>query len=75
MMLVDTAELIYHESQILPENLRAEVLDFIGYLKVRYAIKTEAVAVDKVAELESAFAPYRTGFQGFTFNREEANER
>ena len=33
-MLVDTAELIYHESQILPENLRAEVLDFIGYLKV-----------------------------------------
>lgn len=34
-MLVDTAERIYQESQILPENLRAEVLDFIGYLKTR----------------------------------------
>jgi hypothetical protein len=75
-MLVDTAERIYQESQILPENLRAEVLDFIGYLKTRYGIKTENVAIDKkVAELEAAFAPYCTDFQGFVFNREEANER
>ncbi len=37
-MLVNTAERIYQESQILPENLRTEVLDFIGYLKTRYAI-------------------------------------
>ncbi len=75
-MLVNTAERIYQESQVLPENLRAEVLDFIGYLKTRYAIKTESVSIDKkVAELETAFKPYHTCFQEFTFNREEANER
>jgi hypothetical protein len=73
---MNTADLIYQESQILPENLRAEVLDFIGYLKNRYAIKSETINTDKkIAELESAFAPYRTNFEGFTFNREEANER
>ena len=37
-MPINTAERIYQESQILPENLRAEVLDFIGYLKSRHAI-------------------------------------
>jgi len=75
-MLVNTAERIYQESQILPENLRAEVLDFIGYLKTRYAINNEKITLDKkIAELEAAFTPYRTCFQGFTFNREEANER
>jgi hypothetical protein len=37
-MSINTAERIYQESQILPENLRIEVLDFIGYLKTRYAI-------------------------------------
>ena len=75
-MLADTAERIYQESQILPENLRAEVLDFIGYLKTRYGIQTKNIAIDKkVAELEAAFAPFRTDFQDFVFNREEANER
>lgn len=73
---MNTADLIYQESQILPENLRAEVLDFIGYLKNRYAIKSESIDTDKkIAELEAAFTPYRTSFEGFTFNREEANER
>ncbi|TAN65429.1 MAG: DUF2281 domain-containing protein [Methylobacter sp.] len=73
---MNTADLIYQESQILPENLRAEVLDFIGYLKTRYAINTEHIDTEKkIAELEAAFAPYRTSFKGFVFNRDEANER
>jgi len=40
-MSADTVDRIYQESQVLPENLRAEVLDFIGYLKSRYAIQSE----------------------------------
>ena len=47
---MNTAELIYQESQILPENLRIEVLEFIGYLKNRYAIQSESV--DKAAIFE-----------------------
>jgi len=47
-MSADTAERIYQESQVLPENLRAEVLDFIGYLKSRYAIQSgEGVTTDQ----------------------------
>lgn len=40
---MNTAELIYQESQILPENLRMEVLDFIGYLKSRHAVESESM--------------------------------
>lgn len=73
---MNTTDLIYKESKVLPENLQVEVLDFIGFLKTRYAI--EVVAADttqKITELEAAFAPYRKNFTGFKFNRDEANER
>ena len=42
-MLVNTAERIYQELQILPENLRAEVLEFIKYLKNGNDIKPESI--------------------------------
>ncbi|MEQ1545267.1 MAG: hypothetical protein ABL924_09475 [Methyloglobulus sp.] len=73
---MNTAELIYQETQVLPENLRVEVLDFIGYLKTRYAIENYQVDTQqKIAELDSVFAPFRRNFKGFKFNRDEANER
>jgi Protein of unknown function (DUF2281) len=73
---MNTADLIYEESQILPENLRGEVLDFIRYLKVRHAVDANnGDTQKKIAELEAAFAPYRKSLKGFTFNRDEANER
>jgi hypothetical protein len=73
---MNTAELIYQESQILPENLRTEVLDFIGYLKTRYAINSNHIDTEKkIVELENTFAPYRISLKEFSFNREEANER
>ncbi|OAI08985.1 hypothetical protein A1353_05290 [Methylomonas methanica] len=73
---MNTAKLIYQESQILPENLQAEVLDFIGYLKSRYVVEPETADFQsKITVLESAFAPYRKSLTGFTFNRDEANER
>jgi Protein of unknown function (DUF2281) len=75
-IFMNTIDLIYQETQVLPENLRVEVLDFIGYLKTRYAIENKEVNTQqKIAELESAFAPFRRNFKGFTFNRDEANER
>ncbi|WP_349026837.1 hypothetical protein [Methyloglobulus sp.] len=75
-MPMNTAELIYQETQVLPENLRVEVLDFIGYLKTRYAIENYQVDTQqKIAELDSVFAPFRRNFKGFKFNRDEANER
>jgi hypothetical protein len=73
---MDTIDLIHKESQILPENLQMEVLDFIGYLKTRYVIENNTADTDKkISELETVFAPYRKNFKGFTFNRDEANER
>jgi hypothetical protein len=47
---MNTADLIYQESQILPENLQAEVLDFIGYLKKRHAIQSESVDKEAIFE-------------------------
>jgi hypothetical protein len=73
---MNSADLIYRESQTLPENLRSEVLDFIGYLKMRHVEATPTTDLQtKITELEAAFAPYRKNFIGFTFNRDEANER
>lgn len=40
---MNTADLIYQESQILPENLRAEVLEFIRHLKNSNDIKPESI--------------------------------
>jgi hypothetical protein len=40
---MNTAELIYQEAKTLPDNLGAEVLDFIGYLKTRQPV--EAVGI------------------------------
>jgi hypothetical protein len=40
---MNTADLIYQESQILPENLRAEVLEFIKHLKNSNGIKPESI--------------------------------
>lgn len=73
---MNTAELIYQHSQQLPENLRIEALDFIDFLKSRYAINDEAINTkNKISELENAFAPYRCSFKDFSFNRDDANER
>ena len=73
---MNTAELIYQEAKTLPDNLGAEVLDFIGYLKSRYPIAEEPMeTAKKIDELENLFAPYRRDLSGFRFDREEANER
>lgn len=73
---MNTADLIYQETQVLPENLRVEVLDFIGYLKTRYTIEASQInPQQKIAELQNAFAPFRRNLKDFKFNRDEANER
>jgi hypothetical protein len=70
---MNTIDLIYQETQVLPENLRVEVLDFIGYLKARYAIEHNQIDTQlKIAELDAPFAPFCGGFK---FNRDQANER
>lgn len=51
---MNTSDLIYQESQILPENLRTEVLDFIGYLKNRYAINAERINTEANSRHEAA---------------------
>ena len=73
---MNTAEMIYQEAKTLPDNLGAEVLDFIGYLKSRYPVAEEPMeTAEKIDELETLFAPYRRDLSGFRFDREEANER
>ncbi len=73
---MNAAEMIYQEAKTLPDNLCAEVLDFIGYLKSRHPMATETLdTATKIEELEALFAPYRRDLSGFRFDREEANER
>ncbi len=69
-------DLILHEVRGLPDAQRAEVLDFIGYLKTRHA--TDDTAADpevRLAELSAFFGPYRKDLSGFVFDRDEANAR
>ncbi len=73
---MNTAEMIYQEAKTLPDNLGAEVLDFIGYLKSRHPVAEEPMeSAEKIDELEALFASYRRDLSGFRFDREEANER
>jgi hypothetical protein len=74
---MNTAELIYQEAKTLPDNLSAEVLDFICFLKSRHSgmIQRQVSESEKLAELEAFFAPYRRDLSGFRFDRDEANER
>jgi hypothetical protein len=73
---MNTAELIYQEAKTLPDNLGAEVLDFIGYLKSRHPITDETPpTAEKIDKLEAVFAPYRRDLSGFRFDRDEANAR
>ena len=74
---MNTAELIYQEAKTLPDNLGAEVLDFIGYLKTRHPMAEEPMETStaKIDELEGVFALYRRDLSDFRFDREEANER
>jgi hypothetical protein len=57
-MLVNTAERIYQESQVLPENLRAEVLDFIGYLKTRYAVTANNIKTNPPVLTQSEMSEF-----------------
>ena len=75
---MNTSELIYQESQVLPEELRTEVLDFIAFLKQRYTFNSPLKSNTyhpQQSVLETAFAPYSLDVKGITYTREEANER
>ncbi|MFP4076515.1 MAG: hypothetical protein ACLFTD_08525 [Halochromatium sp.] len=68
-------DLILREATDLAEAQRAEVLDFIGYLKSRHPIERTVDASERLAELSAFFAPYRKDLSGFVFDREDANAR
>jgi hypothetical protein len=46
-MTMILAESIYQQSLSLPENIACEVLDFIVFLKQRYAIPTEIISTEE----------------------------
>lgn len=73
---MNAADLINREVADLPDALRAEVLDFIGYLKSRHPVDVgQASAEGRLAELTAFFAPYRRDLGSFRFDRDEANVR
>lgn len=74
---MNAAELITRAVADLSDPLRAEVLDFIGFLKTRHPAEVGAAAAPeaRLADLTAFFAPYRRDFGSFAFNREEANAR
>jgi hypothetical protein len=73
---MNAVDLIRHEVTDLPEAQRAEVLDFIGYLKTPHPSNpVPAAPVDRLNELAAFFAPYRKDLSTFVFDREHANAR
>lgn len=73
---MNALDLINAELIDLPDAQRAEVLDFIGYLKTRHPSAPPArIPMERVAELAAFFAPYRRDLSGFVFDRDEANAR
>ncbi|MBK1705844.1 hypothetical protein [Halochromatium glycolicum] len=68
-------DLIVREAADLADAQRAEVLDFIGYLKTRHPVERNPDAEQRLAELTAFFAPYRKDLSGFMFDRDEANAR
>lgn len=68
-------DLIMREAADLADAQRAEVLDFIGYLKTRHPKAQTADSEQRLAELTAFFAPYRKDLSGFVFDREDANAR
>lgn len=74
--MLNAADLIYQEAKTLSEPLRAEVLDFIGYLRMRHPVMSAPRdKAARLAELEAFFAPYQRDLSHFGFDRDEANER
>jgi hypothetical protein len=74
--MLNAADLIYQEAKTLPEPLRAEVLDFIGYLRMRHPVMpVQGDNTARLAELEAFFAPYQRDLSHFRFDRDEAHER
>jgi hypothetical protein len=68
-------DLIMREAADLADAQRAEVLDFIGYLKTRHPKVQTADSEQRLAELTAFFAPYRKDLSGFVFDRDDANAR
>jgi hypothetical protein len=73
-MSINTAERIYQESQILSENLRTEVLDFIGYLKTRHAITENNSPKTKASSEISEFDQFGAVYDGH-FDRDDCYDR
>lgn len=62
-------DLILREATDLADAQRAEVLDFIGYLKSRHPIERTTDAEQRLAELTAFFAPYRKDLSGVVLYR------
>lgn len=67
---MNTAKKIFDEVRILPEQEAREVLDFVGYLKLRLM---QAKAKDKAQEMNE-FDQFGAVFDG-KFNRDECYDR
>ncbi len=70
-------ELIDRELSTLADAQRAEVLDFICFLKTRHPPlpAEERLQEERITDLKTFIAPYRRDFGNYVFNRDEANER
>jgi hypothetical protein len=66
------AELIYRELESLPLDKQVEVLDFIGYLKIRQN-QTRENAQKTADEIEAFFRGFNVDVRGYKFDREDAN--
>lgn len=74
-----TEHLVFRQLQQLPDSLKQEVLDFIGYLLQKHHFQQQNLPKNKSGAMlprkKVAFTVLKTNGKPFKFNREEANER
>lgn len=63
MGVMTTAELLTEQAKYLPEPLLREVLDFIGYLQVKYNLPI-AETWDKQIETDALSGDFAAAFDG-----------
>lgn len=67
------ADIIAREADLLPVEKQSEVLDFIGFLKLKYGRIGETSNPITTEEIEALFRSFNVNTSGYKFDREEAN--
>lgn len=68
-------ETIAYEAEKLPLEKQVEVLDFIGFLKMKLTGVDKTTTFKTAEEIEAFFRSFKVDISGYRFDRDDANAR